>query len=38
MEQVHHLAGALGDLSGRYYVYALSFAVIGLFWLVHQTP
>jgi uncharacterized membrane protein len=34
--QVHHLAGALGDLSTQYYVYALSFAVIGLFWLAHH--
>jgi uncharacterized membrane protein len=34
--QVHHLATALGDLSSRYYVYALSFAVIGLFWLAHH--
>jgi uncharacterized membrane protein len=34
--QVHGLAGALGDLSSRYFVYALSFAVIGLFWLSHH--
>jgi uncharacterized membrane protein len=34
--QVHHLATALGDLSSRYYVYLLSFAVIGLFWLAHH--
>jgi uncharacterized membrane protein len=35
-KQVHGLAGALGDLSSRYLVYALSFAVIGLFWLSHH--
>lgn len=35
-DQVHHLARALGDLSDRYWVYALSFAVIGLFWMGHH--
>ena len=34
--QVHHLAGALGDLSLRYWIYALSFWVIGLFWMAHH--
>jgi uncharacterized membrane protein len=33
--QVHHLAGALGDLSRRYYVFILTFFVVGLFWLAH---
>ena len=31
-----HLAQALADLSTRYYVYLLSFAVIGLFWMAHH--
>ena len=31
-----HLARALGDMSSRYYVYLLSFTVIGLFWLAHH--
>src|SRR5580692_1278988 len=34
--QVHHLAAALGDLSSRYFVYVLSFGVIGLLWLAHH--
>jgi uncharacterized membrane protein len=35
-KDVHHLAKALGDLGGRYFVFALSFWVIGLFWLAHH--
>jgi uncharacterized membrane protein len=34
--QVHHLGRALADLSTQYWVYALSFAVIGLFWIAHR--
>jgi uncharacterized membrane protein len=34
--QVHHLASALGALGNRYFVYVLSFAVIGLLWLAHH--
>jgi uncharacterized membrane protein len=35
-QQVHHLARALGDLSSRHWIYALSFAVIGIFWMAHH--
>jgi uncharacterized membrane protein len=35
-DQEHHLAQALADLSSRYWVYALSFAVIGIFWMAHH--
>jgi uncharacterized membrane protein len=34
--QVHHLGRALATLSTQYWVYALSFTVIGLFWLAHR--
>ena len=34
--QVNHLAGALADMSVRYFVYLLSFTVIGLFWMAHH--
>jgi len=34
--EVHHLASALGALGNRYFVYVLSFAVIGLMWLAHH--
>lgn len=34
--QVHHLASALGSLGSRYFVYLLSFAVIGRLWLSHH--
>ena len=34
--EVHHLASALGTLGNRYFVYVLSFAVIGLLWLAHH--
>ena len=34
--EVHHLSRALGDLGDRYYVFALTFSVIGLFWLAHH--
>jgi uncharacterized membrane protein len=33
---VHHLARALGMLSNRYYVFVLSFCVIGILWLAHH--
>ncbi|MDQ6614427.1 MAG: TMEM175 family protein [Actinomycetota bacterium] len=33
---VHRLARALGHLGDRYYVYVLSFSVIGGFWLAHH--
>jgi uncharacterized membrane protein len=34
--EVHHLASALGALGNRYFVYVLSFAVIGTLWLAHH--
>jgi uncharacterized membrane protein len=34
--EVHHLASALGALGDRYFVYVLSFGVIGLLWLAHH--
>jgi uncharacterized membrane protein len=34
--EVHHLASALGALGTRYFVYVLTFAVIGLLWLAHH--
>jgi len=34
--EVHHLASALGALGNRYFVYVLSFGVIGLLWLAHH--
>ena len=34
--EVHHLASALGALGNRYFVYVLSFAVIGTMWLAHH--
>ena len=34
--EVHHLASALGALGTRYFVYVLTFAVIGLLWLAHR--
>ena len=33
---IHHLASALGTLGNRYFVYVLSFAVIGTLWLAHH--
>jgi uncharacterized membrane protein len=35
-DQQRHLAQALADLSNRYWIYALSFAVIGIFWMGHH--
>jgi hypothetical protein len=34
--QIHHLASALGALGSSYFVYVLSFAVIGSLWLAHH--
>lgn len=34
--QLHHLARALGAMGDRYYVYLLSFMVIGGVWLAHH--
>jgi uncharacterized membrane protein len=34
--QVHHLASALSALGSSYFVYVLSFAVIGSLWLAHH--
>ena len=34
--EVHHLASALGALGNRYFVYVLTFAVIGTMWLAHH--
>lgn len=34
--QVHTLAHRLARMASTYWVFALSFAVIGLFWLIHQ--
>ena len=34
--EVHHLTSALGALGNRYFVYVLSFGVIGLLWLAHH--
>src|SRR3984893_488586 len=34
--EIHHLASALGSLGSRYFVYVLSFAVIGTLWLAHH--
>ena len=34
--EVHHLASALAALGNRYFVYVLSFAVIGTLWLAHH--
>jgi uncharacterized membrane protein len=34
--EVHHLASVLGALGNRYFVYVLSFAVIGTLWLAHH--
>jgi len=34
--EIHHLASVLGALGNRYFVYALSFAVIGTLWLAHH--
>ena len=34
--EVHHLASALGSLGSSYFVYVLSFAVIGSLWLAHH--
>lgn len=33
---VHHLAAALGHLGSRFFVYGLSFMVIGILWLAHH--
>jgi uncharacterized membrane protein len=34
--EIHHLASVLGALGNRYFVYVLSFAVIGTLWLAHH--
>jgi uncharacterized membrane protein len=34
--EIHHLASALGALGSSYFVYVLSFAVIGSLWLAHH--
>ncbi|MEA2589883.1 MAG: potassium channel family protein [Actinomycetota bacterium] len=34
--EIHHLASVLGSLGNRYFVYVLSFAVIGTLWLAHH--
>lgn len=34
--QLHHLSHALGTMGDRYYVYLLSFMVIGGVWLAHH--
>ena len=34
--EIHHLASALGALGSRYFIYLLSFGVIGTLWLGHH--